>query len=138
MIGAKHGRGRLTVASISALPAALAGKLPVKTLTVLGDPLAMLRQLTNPRKLGTGFVSLKLAGTAGSLARTSPVTWISSRPPESSCPSPLEITQGNPPPFTPRMGLLAPTNGPDTPTIVSNSRMLWPSARALDAMGEAA
>src|SRR5262249_50401977 len=122
-IGSRHGRGSCTVASISALPWGLAGNSPVLTLT--GLPLAS-RQLTTALKLATGLVSLRLGGTGGVLARTRPLTSTSTFPAESTSPSPLVMTQGKPPPCSPRTGVpFAPTNWPETPTMLSNSRIVF-------------
>jgi hypothetical protein len=46
MIGARHGRGSLTVALISEAPVAVAGKGAVATFVVVGLPATVVRQLT--------------------------------------------------------------------------------------------
>jgi hypothetical protein len=46
MIGARHGRGNVTVALISESPVAVAGKGAVATFVVVGLPATVVRQLT--------------------------------------------------------------------------------------------
>ena len=58
MIGAKHGLGSATVASILESPVAVAGNGPVATFVVAGLPLTMVRQLTIARNDEIGFVPL--------------------------------------------------------------------------------
>src|SRR5262245_15016315 len=130
MIGARHGAGRLICASISESPVAVAGKGPVATLAVAGAPLITVVQLTIARKLATGFVPRSASGTGGPLSRTSPSTVTSSLPLLESLPEALSICHGSPPPLMPRIGLVEPTNGTATPTIVWNWRTFLPSELA--------
>src|SRR6266498_889840 len=111
MIGAIQGLGRLSVSSICESPLALAGKRPVETLTVVGLPAAsLLKQLTIALKFGLGFVPPRpLAMTAGSFgSSTRPETVISNLPLAFNSPVPEEMTQGKPPPRTPRIAFVAP------------------------------
>ena len=65
MIGARHGLGSATVASISEFPVAVAGKGPVATFVVVGLPSTIVRQLTIARNDAIGFVPLNAGGTGG-------------------------------------------------------------------------
>src|SRR5262249_39256284 len=130
MIGARHGVGRLTCASISESPVAVAGKGSVATLAVAGAPLITVAQLTIARKLAIGFVPRSGSGAGGPSGRTSPFTAPFSFPLLDSLPEALSICHGRPPPLIPRMGLVEPTNGPATPTIVWNWRIFFPSELA--------
>src|SRR5262249_5960137 len=130
IIGARHGVGRLTCASISESPVVVAGKGSVATLAVVGAPLVTVVQLTIARKLAIGFVPRSAAGTGGPSSRTSPCTVTSSLPLLDSLPEALSICHGRPPPLIPRMGVGEPTNGPGTPTIGWNWRIFFPAERA--------
>src|SRR6185369_1273849 len=126
MIGARHGVGRLTCALILESPVAVAGKGSVATLAVAGAPPLVVVQLTIATKLAAGFVPRSASGTGGASSRTSPRTVTSSLPLLDSLPEALSICHGRPPPLIPRMGLVEPTNGPATPTIVWNWRIFFP------------
>src|SRR5215470_7947959 len=130
MTGARHGVGRLTCASISESPVAVAGNGPVATLAVAGAPPTVVVQLTIATKLAIGFVPRSATGTGAASSRTSPCTVTSSLPLFDSLPEALSICHGRPPPLIPRMGLVEPTNGPATPTIVWNWRIFFPSELA--------
>ena len=71
MIGAMHGAGRLTCASIFESPVVVAGKGAVATLAVAGAPPLIVVQLTIATKLGIGFVPCSAAGTGAASSRTS-------------------------------------------------------------------
>src|SRR5258708_2729378 len=106
MIGAMHGRGIFTLASIFELPAMLALKLPVLTLsTVAVFPVPIDWQLTTARKSGTGFVPRNGGGTDDALASTRPRTVTRTWPSCLSEPVADLIIHGRPPPVSPRMGL---------------------------------
>src|SRR5262249_10547306 len=107
--GAMHGRGSVTLALMSAFPRVLAGNCAVVTLLTVAVPPLMVWQLTMASKSGTGLVPRRLAGTAGSSARTRPRTWICSRPSLVRNPVPSLIIHGSPPPGTIRIGLPVPT-----------------------------
>src|SRR5215469_8150895 len=94
MIGARHGVGRLTCASICESPAAVAGKRPVATLAVAGAPPIVVVQLTIATKLATGFVPRSATGTGGASSRTSPCTVTSSLPLLDSLPEAVSICHG--------------------------------------------
>src|SRR5258706_16286076 len=126
MIGARHGLGRLSCAWISESPVAVAGKGSVATLDVAGAPPIVVMQLTIARKLAAGFLPRSASGTGGPSSRTSPRTVTSSLPLLDSLPEASSICHGRPPPLTPRIGLVEPTNGPATPTIVWNWRIFFP------------
>src|SRR6185369_10111795 len=126
MIGARHGVGRLTCALILESPVAVAGKGLVATLAVAGAPPVVVVQLTIATKLAAGFVPRSASGTGAASRRTNPRTVTSSLPLLDSLPEALSICHGRPPPLIPRMGLVEPTNGPATPTIVSNWRTFFP------------
>src|SRR5258706_1896890 len=126
MIGARHGPGRLTCASISESPVTVAGKGSVATLAVAGAPSIVVVQLTIARKLAAGFLPRSASGTGGPSSRTSPRTVNSSLPLLDSLPAASSICHGRPPPLIPRMGLAEPTNGPATPTIAWNWRIFCP------------
>ena len=100
-IGAKHGDGSATFASISAFPVIVAGTGSVETFTVVGAPVASEeRQLTTPLNVGEGFTPVD--------TRTSPSTSMSRRPSARSRPCADSSFHGTPPPFTPRIGFVAP------------------------------
>src|SRR5258708_37615333 len=89
MIGAMHGRGIFTLASIFELPAMLALKLPVLTLsTVAVFPVPIAWQLTIARKSGIGFLPRNAAGTDDALGSTIPRTVPRKRPACLSEPAP--------------------------------------------------
>src|SRR5471030_405421 len=77
-IGARHCAGSVTDPLISELPAGVAGKGSVMTLTVTipPPPLISLRQLTNPRNVASVLVPTWAAGTDGSFVNTRPRTSI--------------------------------------------------------------
>src|SRR5215475_9598671 len=126
MIGARHGVGRLTCASSFESPVVVAGKGSVATLAVAGAPPVVVVQLTIAWNVAIGLVPRSASGTGGPSSRTRPCTVTSSLPLLDSLPEALSICQGRPPPLTPRMGLVEPTNGPATPTIVWNWRIFFP------------
>src|SRR5260370_1220121 len=110
MIGAIHGRGSVTLASIFELPAMLALKLPVLTLsTVAVFPVPIAWQLTIARKSGIGFLPRNAAGTADASASTRPPTVPPTWPPRLSEPVADLIIPGGPPPASRRPGLGGPT-----------------------------
>jgi len=61
--GVKHGDGRSMVASISELPAALAGTVGVDTFAVVAAPAVVVRQLTIALNWLIGFVPCRFGGT---------------------------------------------------------------------------
>src|SRR3954453_7796493 len=116
MIGAKHGLGSWTFASISALPSGPAGTGAVETFVVTAAPLASVdMQLTVTLKNGTGFLpAMSLLAKAGSM--TSPSTDTPTSPSARSRASDSPTTHGAPPPGIPRMALVPPVYGALTPT----------------------
>src|SRR5207237_4746528 len=114
MIGATHGSGSLTTASMVESPVVFAGKPPVVTLavTTLTSPfpcpfpfLSSLRQLTSARNCASSLVPRILGGTSGSLAKTTPVTLRCRCPSVVNDPLTLATSQGSSSPLTPRMAV---------------------------------
>src|SRR5258708_7364050 len=110
MIGAIHGRGSVTLASIFELPAMLALKLPVLTLsTVAVFPVPIAWQLTIARKSGIGFLPRNAAGTDDAFASTRPPTVTRTVPSCFSGPVAGPIHPARPPPASPRAVVAGPT-----------------------------
>src|SRR4249920_3787722 len=125
-IGAKHGLGRSRFAMIFASPDGLAGDGAVATFTVVTPPSVGVRQLTTAWKLAIGLVPCSASGTGAASSKTRPRTFTSSLPLVDSCPLPSSICQGSPPPLMPRIGLVEPTKGPLTATMVWKLRIFCP------------
>src|SRR5262245_45424205 len=108
MIGAMHGFGSATNVLNLASPSADAGTRPVSTLVTVAAPPVTVWQLTIALKFGIGLVPRTPSGTGARRARTRPSTSIFSRPLAPSLPWASSISQGSPPPPTPRIGLAVP------------------------------